>query len=97
MRAVDCAACGAVVAARKSSWDQTSLQWDAAAQGRCLERASYRSDQSDRPNRHGFPGCSAMVEAVREAAVRGALDVQSPDPLPTNPSRTDQDDLGGDR
>lgn len=97
MRAVDCAACGAVVTARKSSWDQTSLQWDAAAQARCLERAAYRPLEPDRPNGDAFPGCSAMIDAVREAAVRGFLDVLSPDRLPTNPAHHSLDDLGGDR
>lgn len=84
MQPVDCAACGAQVSARKSSWDQTTVQWTSPALGQCLERRGAVED-SDRPNRRAFSGCQALREAVREAAVCGLLDVQSGEPLKSNP------------
>ena len=39
MVAVACLICGARVLARKSSWNQTSVQWNADATARCAERA----------------------------------------------------------
>ena len=36
---VMCRNCGAHVLARKSSWNQTSVQWNAEATARCAERA----------------------------------------------------------
>ena len=33
---VSCRRCGARVLARKSSWEQTSVQWDAAGTARCV-------------------------------------------------------------
>ena len=64
MRPVTCAACGAEVTARKSSPDQTSVQWTADAVRRCHERSVVRPS-SDRPNRQAFAGCSALRDAVR--------------------------------
>lgn len=84
MQPVSCGACGATVTARKSSWAQTSVQWNTEALAQCLERRASHPD-SDRPNRQAFPGCTALTEALREAAVRGRLDVQSDEPLRTNP------------
>lgn len=84
MRPVSCGTCGAQVLARKSSWDQTSIQWTAEARTRCAERAVPHPVEP-RPNRNAFPGCAALKAAVREAAVRGELEVQSHEPLKTNP------------
>lgn len=84
MQPVACAACGAEVLARKSSWDQSTLQWTTAALERCAERR-MTTGRSDRPNRNAFPGCAALRSSVREAAVRGDLDVQSDEPPRTNP------------
>ena len=84
MRPVACSACGAEVLARKSSWDQTMIQWSAEARGRCAERAAPHPAEP-RPNRNAFPGCVALKASVREAAVRGELEVQSHEPLKTNP------------
>ncbi len=88
MQPVACTTCGAAVLARKSSWDQSSVQWNAAALDRCAERRttpgpSERTDQ--RPNRNAFTGCEALRAALREAAVRGILEVQDDEPLKTNP------------
>ena len=72
LEAVTCWRCGAEVLARKSSWDQTSIQWSASALTVCRERAEdmTRTDRSDR-----FSGCGALRDSIREAAVSGALPV----------------------
>ncbi|MFA6577258.1 MAG: ferredoxin [Nocardioides sp.] len=84
MRPVDCAVCGAEVLARKSSWDQTSIQWTTDARTRCVERALPHPPEP-RPNRNAFAGCAALKDSVREAAVRGELEVQSHEPLKISP------------
>lgn len=62
-----CATCGAVVRVGKSSWDQTSVQWDATARAACLEaRAAGHVPRA---------GCLALRDSIREAAVRGELAV----------------------
>jgi hypothetical protein len=63
MAPVTCRNCGARVLVRKSSWNQTSVQWNADASKRCSER-----------NLHGdrgvFLACSALgdstVDAIRQ-------------------------------
>lgn len=84
MQPVQCSVCEAVVEARKSSWDQTTVQWTADALARCVERQQQPAP-SDRPNRHAFTGCVALKESVRAAAVSGDLVIQDVDPLKTNP------------
>ncbi|MBC9731933.1 ferredoxin [Nocardioides sp. zg-578] len=86
MEPVTCTACGAGVTARKSSWDQTTLQWTADALERCTQRRATEA-RSDRPNRSAFPGCTSVRDSIREAAVRGELSVQSDEPLKTNPAQ----------
>ena len=84
MQPVACTGCGAEVLARKSSWDQSTLQWNATALSLCAERRTTTA-RSERPNRNAFAGCAALRASIREAAVRGELDVQSDEPLKTNP------------
>ncbi|MEQ6900934.1 hypothetical protein [Nocardioides sp. YIM 152588] len=84
MTPVDCTTCGARVEVRKSSWDQTSIQWDAASRESCLERRA--ASPRPGPNGAAFRGCAALRAAVREAAVAGALPVQDTDDLRTNPA-----------
>jgi hypothetical protein len=84
MTPVTCGTCGARVEARKSSWDQTSIQWGADALARCIER--QESHPRPGPNGTAFLGCSALSQSLREAAVRGELPVQDTDDLPTNPA-----------
>ncbi len=83
MAPVSCTTCGARVEARKSSWEQTTVQWHADAVERCLERRA--SSPRSGPNGTAFPGCEALRASIREAAVRGDLAVQDGAPLPTNP------------
>lgn len=66
MRPLACGSCGAIVEVRKSSWDQTSVQWHSEALEACLER---------RASTAAFTGCSSLRASVREAAVRGDLPV----------------------
>ncbi|MEO5666210.1 MAG: ferredoxin [Nocardioides sp.] len=82
MERVTCTTCAARVEVRKSSWEQTSIQWHADAVGACLERRA--SQPGSGPNAT-FPGCTALDLSIREAAVRGSLSVQSGDALPVNP------------
>lgn len=74
MTPIACATCGAGVEARKSTWEQTSIQWSPGALDTCVERRAG----SPRPGPNGatFLGCAALSQALREAAVRGDLPVQ---------------------
>jgi hypothetical protein len=71
---VACHRCGARVLARKSSWNQTSVQWDAESSARCLERR-------DAENLAAYAGwgvflaCSALSESIVDAVRRGDLSV----------------------
>ena len=80
MQPVTCSACSARVEVRKSSWEQTSIQWHADAIEACLERPTG-GDVTDGVS---FAGCARLGESIRHAAVSGELPVQSGEPLPTN-------------
>ncbi len=70
---VECRRCGAEVMGRKSTWDQTSVQWDADATARCAERRD-----ADKLTGHGrglFLGCSALRDSLMAAAREGALPI----------------------
>lgn len=77
MEPVRCGTCSAQVLARKSSWDQTSIQWNDDAAAACLERRA--ASPKPGPNGNFFEGCVALRAAIREAAVRGDLHVQDAD------------------
>ena len=68
MMPVVCRACGAEVLARKGSWQQTSVQWNARSSGMCEERA--RAAQL--PGRV-FLVCGALKESIKAAAEAGKL------------------------
>jgi hypothetical protein len=71
---VACRNCGARVLARKSSWNQTSVQWNADATARCAERAEAR--QISAPGGRGvFLVCSALSESIVEAVCHGGLSI----------------------
>ena len=74
MVSVTCRACGAEVMARKSSWQQTSVQWDAAALSRCPQRREAQVLSA-----HGtcsvFLSCSELRESIRQAVRDGMLPV----------------------
>ena len=71
---VTCRRCGACVLARKSSWNQTSVQWNAAASAQCLER---RDAENLAPySALGlFLACSALSDSIIEAVRHGDLPV----------------------
>ena len=69
---VVCGACGAEVMARKSSWQQTSVQWNREAASRCVQRRELDSLQrTDGP----FLVCFKLRDSIENAARRGALPI----------------------
>lgn len=83
MLPVGCRRCGAEVLARKSTWDQTSIQWNAEATARCEERrqadelAGHGGERSDGGilGRGLFLSCSALRDSLLAAAGGGALPI----------------------
>jgi hypothetical protein len=71
---VACRNCGARVLARKSSWNQTSVQWNAEATAQCAERAE--AQQISAPGSRGvFLACSALSESIMAAVRHGDLSI----------------------
>ncbi|MCP2624339.1 hypothetical protein NLB33_15920 [Mycolicibacterium smegmatis] len=67
MRPVGCGTCGARVLVRKASWEQTSVQWSAAARQRCVD-----------PHRHAgqtLSLCPQLRTAIENAVLEGAVPV----------------------
>ncbi len=71
---VACRSCGARVLARKSSWNQTSVQWNADATARCAERAEAQQ-MFAHAGRGVFLACSALGESIADAVRHGELSV----------------------
>ena len=69
---VACRNCGARVLARKSSWNQTSVQWNADATARCAERARGRPHRRS-PVAGLFLACSALRDSIEAAVQTGEL------------------------
>lgn len=69
-----CGRCGADVQVRKSSWNQTSVQWTGSALRRCEERCT-----AEQLLPHGgnglFLGCSALCGSIADAVRSGAVPV----------------------
>ena len=74
MTPVACRNCGARVLVRKSSWDQTSVQWNADATARCAERAEAQK-MSAHASRGVFLVCSALGESIIDAVRHGDLPI----------------------
>jgi hypothetical protein len=71
---VACRTCGAQLLARKSSWNQTSVQWTAEATARCAERRD--AEQISAPGSRGvFLACSALSESIIDAVRSGELSI----------------------
>ena len=71
---VTCERCGAGVEVRKSSWNQTSVQWTASALNRCEERCS--ASQLAENGRGGlFLACSALNGSIVDAVKAGTVPV----------------------
>lgn len=67
MRPLRCLRCEATVQVRKSSWHQTSIQWNAEAVSACHERRAGTDGL--------FEACQALRDSVREAALNGEIEV----------------------
>ncbi|KKF02246.1 hypothetical protein [Mycolicibacterium obuense] len=77
MVSLTCRRCRADVQVRKSSWNQTSVQWTAAASQLCQERC-----QAAQLEPHGgrlFLTCSALAESITSAVRSGSLSVVDTD------------------
>jgi hypothetical protein len=74
MMPVACRNCGAHVLARKSSWNQTSVQWNAEATARCAER-SEAQQASAHADRGVFLVCAALSESIIDAVRHGDLSI----------------------
>jgi len=74
MTSVVCRNCGARVLARKSSWNQTSVQWNAEATARCAERAEAQA-MSAPGGRGVFLLCAALGESIAVAVRCGDLPI----------------------
>ncbi|WP_245836119.1 ferredoxin [Mycobacterium rhizamassiliense] len=95
MMPVACRSCGARVLVRKSTWNQTSVQWNADATERCTERAEAEK-VSAHASRGVFLACSALRESILRAVRDGELTIvdetedavrQAHSPAPPLPSR----------
>jgi hypothetical protein len=74
MVSVTCSRCGACVLARKSSWNQTTVQWNAEASVRCLERRDA-DNVAAHTARGLFLACSALSDSIVDAVRHGDLRV----------------------
>jgi hypothetical protein len=74
MAPVQCVRCAANVRVRKSSWNQTSVQWDASALMGCAERADVQR-LADYGGRGLFLACSALNESIASAVREGVVRV----------------------
>lgn len=72
MTSVTCRLCAATVLVRKSTWQQTSVQWTREAAARCRQRREFDSlHRSDLP----FLVCFDLRDAIEDAARSGALPI----------------------
>jgi hypothetical protein len=71
MTPVECQRCHATVQVRKSSWQQTSVQWDEAGARTCPERRSSLSAGGIREA--DFFTCAGLRESIAQAALSGTI------------------------
>jgi hypothetical protein len=74
MASVACRRCGGCVLVRKGSWNQTSVQWNAEASERCLERRNPQNSVAY-SGRGVFLACSALADSIVDAVGDGDLPV----------------------
>ncbi|MDF2826913.1 MAG: hypothetical protein K0R01_196 [Mycobacterium sp.] len=74
MTPVRCRRCTAEVLVRKSSWSQTSVQWNRTAVALCWERADA-TRVSAAGARNLFLACSGLQESIVEAVRHGDVHV----------------------
>jgi hypothetical protein len=74
MTTVHCERCAASVLVRKSTWNQTSVQWNSRAMASCVERGD-----AERLAAYGgsglFLACSAVNASIAGATHRGDVKV----------------------
>jgi hypothetical protein len=73
MEPVACRSCAAHVLVRKSSWNQTSVQWNADATARCTER--IEAERVAGHHRGPFLVCSALRDSIEAAVAAGQLSI----------------------
>ncbi|MCV7170018.1 ferredoxin [Mycobacterium manitobense] len=77
---VTCRACGAGVLARKSTWEQTSVQWNAEAVRTCPQRRAAEELAA-----HGRPpvflSCSELTHSIVDAVRGGRLQIVDEAPV----------------
>ncbi|MFI6966288.1 ferredoxin [Streptomyces sp. NPDC050255] len=78
MRPLACDRCAAQVLVRKSSWQQTSVQWNGGAMALCAEREGAEA---------AFEGCGSLRDTIREATLRGTIELADGGAAPGGPSR----------
>jgi hypothetical protein len=71
MTPVECQRCHATVQVRKSSWQQTSVQWDEAGARTCPERRSSLSRGGIRDA--DFFTCAGLRESIAQATLSGEI------------------------
>ncbi|WP_431240206.1 ferredoxin [Mycolicibacterium aichiense] len=71
---VTCARCGAGVQVRKSSWNQTSVQWTSPVLEQCEERCTA-GKLATNGGRGVFLACSALRDSIVDAVRAGTLPV----------------------
>lgn len=74
MTPVQCQRCATRVLARKSSWNQTSIQWSADAYEACPERLAAEQISALGP-RGVFLACAALKTSIVDAVRRGDVTV----------------------
>ena len=76
MTPVTCGSCGARVHARKSSWEQTSVQWDADSVASCARRRMSPHGTGVTTSRDvPVSLCLDLRDSIEAAVRRGALPV----------------------
>jgi hypothetical protein len=78
MMPVECARCQAVVRVRKSSWEQTSIQWDDAGVRACVERGRVNLGGVKADD---FITCAGLREAIEAGAKSGSIPLADDSPL----------------
>lgn len=75
MQPVQCQRCEALVGVRKSSWQQTSIQWDAAATTACRELDTAPEPTPDTVRGYQGDTCEALRDSIAKAAQDGTVHV----------------------
>ena len=70
---VACRTCGAAVHVRKSTWAQTTVQWNAEATARCIQRRE--AQRLSGHDRGVFLVCSELRDSIEDSVRRGDVPV----------------------